>query len=235
MHSALMLESFADCRMVNVTVPLRGHQAVHADGVLRQLSPPLLEIQFPTLDLPLDRIEPTEKWRITFDKGVAFLTAWATLGQMISPNLVQLTITHSETNNHARRDHRVDTEIYLRYWQGGESRQNLKSLRTRVNLSGYGISFQTETSLPPNCLVEFELTLPGTVLETVRCVGRVIRAVGKKQGCFETAFEMANISREDMEKVIHYCMTEQFKKMQNKTRILAATLNQVSDNSLNGD
>lgn len=223
MHSSQMLESFADCRMVNVTVPLRGQQAFQADGVLRLLSPPLLEIQFPTLPLPLDRIESTQKWRVTFDKGVFFLTAWASLRQAISPNLVQLTITHSETNNHARRDHRVDTEIYLRYWQGGGNRRGLEPQRTKVNLSGYGISFETKISLAPNSLVELELILPGAALETVRCLGRVIRATGKMPGCFETAFELVNISQNDIEKVIHYCMTEQFKNMQNKARILAAT------------
>jgi hypothetical protein len=225
MHSSQMLESFADCRIVNVTVPVRGQQAFQSDGVIRRLSPPILEVQFPAPPLPLDRIDPAEKWRITFDKGVIFLTAWAVLSRAISPHLVQLTITHSETNNHARRDHRVDTEIYLRYWQGGENRQGLKPLRTQVNLSGYGISFETKTSFAPNSLVELELILPGSTLETVRCLGRVIRATGKTPGCFETAFELVNISQNDIEKVIHFCMTEQFRNMQNKARILAATLN----------
>jgi hypothetical protein len=225
MHSSQMLESFADCRIVNVTVPVRGQQAFQSDGVIRRLSPPILEVQFPAPPLPLDRIDPAEKWRITFDKGVIFLTAWAVLSRAISPHLVQLTITHSETNNHARRDHRVDTEIYLRYWQGGENRQGLKPLRTQVNLSGYGISFETKTSFAPNSLVELELILPGSTLERVRCLGRVIRATGKTPGCFETAFELVNISQNDIEKVIHFCMTEQFRNMQNKARILAATLN----------
>jgi hypothetical protein len=223
MHSSQMLESFADCRMVNVTVPVQGQPAYQADGVLRRLSPPHLEIQFPTPPLPLDRIGPDEKWRIIFDKGVSFLTVWAVLSRAISPNLVQLTITRSETNNHARRDHRVDTEIYLRYWQGGENRQGLKPLRTQVNLSGYGISFEVKSSLAPNSLVELELTLPGATLETVRCLGRVIRSVGKTPGFFATAFELVNISQNDIAKIIHFCMTEQFRNMQNKARILAAT------------
>jgi hypothetical protein len=226
MPSSQILESFADCRMVNVTVPVRGQQAFQADAVLRRLSPPHLEIQFPTLPLPLDHIEPDEKWRIIFDKGVSFLTAWAVLGRAVSPNLVHLTITRSETNNHARRDHRVDTEIYLRYWQAGKDRQGLKPVRTQVNLSGYGISFEIKYSLAPNSLVELELILPGAALETVRCLGRVIRATGKTPGCFETAFELVNINQNDIEKVIHFCMTEQFRNMQNKARILATSLNQ---------
>jgi hypothetical protein len=230
MTSLKMVEAFADCSMVNVTVPLKGQQALQVDGVVRRLDSPRLEIQLPTLPLPLEEIERAEKWRITFDKGIAFLTAWADFSQALNPNLVQLTITHSEANTHIRRDHRIDTEIYLRYWQGGENRQRLKPQRTQVNLSGYGISFRTENSLPPSSLVEMELILPGATLETIRCLGRVIRSVVKKPGYFETAFELTNVKPEDLEKVIHFSMTEQFKTMQSKTRILAATFQNPGEN-----
>jgi hypothetical protein len=218
------LDKIGDCRMVNVTVPLIGRQAFQADGVLRQLSPPQLEIQFPPPTLPLDRIDPAGTWRISFDQGISFLTVWAEFARTLNPNLVELTITHSETNSHIRRDQRVDTEIFLRFWQGGDNRHGLKPLRTRVNLSGYGISFQTGVSLAPNSLVELEMTLPGIKLETIQCLGRVVRATEKMAGDFDTAFDLVNISRDDVEKVIHFCMTEQFKNMQSKARILAATL-----------
>jgi hypothetical protein len=68
------------------------------------------------------------------------------------------------------------------------------------------------------------MTLPGTKLETIQCLGRVVRATEKMAGDFDTAFDLVNISRDDVEKVIHFCMTEQFKNMQSKARILAATL-----------
>jgi hypothetical protein len=223
MSSLQTVEQFADCGMVNVTIPIKGRQVLHIDGVLRSFYPPSLEIQFPTQPLPLEEIDSTGKWRVIFDKGIAFLTAWADLARTIQPNLVQLTISHSEINTHVRRDHRIDTEIYLRYWQGGEGRQRQKPQKTRVNLSGYGISFRTESLLPPGALMEMEMHLPGAMLETIRCLGRVIRAAEKRAGYFETAFELVNLKPDDREKVINFSMTEQFKAMQSKNRILAAT------------
>ncbi|MEZ4598761.1 MAG: PilZ domain-containing protein [Syntrophotaleaceae bacterium] len=228
----MMVEQFADCVMVNVTVPMKGRQVLHVDGVLRNFSPPHLEIQFPTQPLPLEAIDPGGKWRVTFDKGIAFLTAWADLVRAIQPNLVLLFVTNSEISSHVRRDYRIDTEIYLRYWQGGEGRHRQKPQRARVNLSGYGISFRTTKSLPPGGLMEMEMHLPGATLETVRCLGRVIRTVEKSPGFLETAFELVNLQPDDREKITHFSMTEQFKAMQNKNRIFASTLQDPGESSI---
>lgn len=229
MASAQMLENFADCRMVKVAIPLRDGRVLHADGVLKQFTSSLLEIRFPSQPLPLEDIHLQGRWRVTFDKGISFLSVWALLGDNPQPHQIALEIIDSEANSHARRDHRVNTEIYLRYWQGGDNRHPRKPLRTRVNLSGCGISFQVENTLPPGTLVEMELILPEITLETVQCLGKVIRMVEKTNGLFEAAFELVNMDQHDMEKIIHFSMTEQFKMMQTKTRLLASTLNQVSE------
>jgi len=221
---ASILQDFSDCQMVKVTIPLVGGKTLHLDGVIKELSDTLLDIRFPEQALPVEKIAQEGRWRITFDKGLSFLNVWARLTQLLSPHRVQLTVTGSDSSQYARRDHRVNTEIYLRYWQAGDGRQELAPQRIQVNLSGCGISFMTETPLMPNSLVELELFLPGGTLERVRCVGRVIRGSGQQEHHSLTALELINLSQADVEKIINFCMTEQFRDMQQKARMLAATI-----------
>ncbi len=219
-----ILESFADCRMIKATIPLLGEKTLPLDGVIKDFTDTSLEIQFPSQALPAADLAKEGRWRITFDKGLSFLTIWARLAVLLNPNRVQLDIIGSESNHYARRDHRVNTEVYLRFWQAGDGRQELPPQRTRVNLSGCGISFSAETALAANSLVELELFLPGGTLEKVRCVGRVIRGSGQQEHCSVTALELVNPCQDDIEKIINFCMTEQFRDMQQKARMLASSM-----------
>lgn len=224
-----LLEDFADCRMAKVTIPLLREESLHLDGVIKDFTDSSLTIQFPSRPLPVADLANEGRWRITFEKGLSFLTIWARLAVLLNPNRVQLEIIGSESNHYARRDHRVDTEIYLRFWQAGDGRQALPPRRTRVNLSGYGISFNAETVLVANSLVELELFLPGGTLEKVRCVGRVIRGSNQKEHCSVTALELVNPCQDDIEKIISFCMTEQFRDMQQKARMLASSIGPEKD------
>lgn len=222
--SESILKKFADCRMVKATIPLLQEESLHLDGVIKTLTETSLEIQFPTHPLPVARLAKEGRWHITLDKGLSFLTIWAKLAVLVNPNRVQLDIIGSESNHYARRDHRVNTEVYLRFWQAGDGRQKLPPQRTQVNLSGYGISFSTETILAANSLVELELFLPGGTLEKVRCVGRVIRGSNQKENSSLTALELVNLCGDDIEKIINFCMMEQFRDMQQKARMLASSI-----------
>lgn len=219
-----ILENFADCRMVKVTIPLLREESLHLDGVVKDFTDSSLDIQFPTQPLPIADLAQEGQWRVTFDKGLSFLTIWCSLTTLLNPNRVHLNIIGSESNHHARRDHRVNTEVYLRYWQAGDGRQELPPKRTRVNLSGCGISFHAETTLATNSLVELEIFLPGGTLEKVRCVGRIIRGSNQKEHCPVTALELVNPSQDDIEKIINFCMMEQFRDMQQKARMLASSM-----------
>lgn len=219
-----ILQNFADCRMVKVTIPLLRDESLHLDGVVKDFTDSSLDIQFPTQSLPLSDLAEDGQWRVTFDKGLSFLTLWGNLATLVTPNRAQLHIIGSESNHYARRDHRVNTEIYLRYWQAGDGRQELPPQRTRVNLSGYGVSFQAKTTLAANSLVELEIFLPGGTLEKIRCVGRIIRGSNQEERCSVTALELINLCQDDIEKIINFCMTEQFRDMQQKARMLASSM-----------
>lgn len=224
-----MLQDFADCRTVKATIPRLRNESLHLDGVIKEFTDSSLTIQFPFQPLPVADLAKEGRWRVTFDKGLSFLTIWARLSVLLNPNRVQLDIIGSESDHYARRDHRVNTEIYLRFWQAGDGRQELPPHRTRVNLSGYGISFSTETAPAANSLVELELFLPGGTLERVRCVGRVIRGSNQKEHCSVTALELISPCQDDIEKIINFCMTEQFRDMQHKARMLASSIGPEKD------
>lgn len=223
-HPTSILKNFADCHLAKVTIPLLGEKSLHLDGVVKNFADSSLEVQFPDQPLPVADLAKEGQWRVTFDKGLSFLTIWAKLANLLNPNRVQLDIVGSESNHYARRDHRVDTEVYLRYWQAGDGRQELPPQRTRVNLSGYGISFHAETTLVTNSLVELEIFLPGGTLEKVRCVGRIIRGSSQEEQCSTTALELVNPCQDDIEKIYNFCMTEQFRAMQQKAHMLASSM-----------
>lgn len=223
-HPTNMLEDFADCRMVKVTIPLLREESLHLDGVVKDFTDSSLTIQFPSQSLPVSDLAKDGQWRATFDKGLSFLTIWGSLATLLNPNRVQLDIIGSESKHYARRDHRVDTEVYLRYWQAGDGRQELPPQRTQANLSGCGISFLAETTLATNSLVELEIFLPGETLEKVRCVGRIIRGSSQEEHSSVTALELVNPCQDDIEKIINFCMTEQFRDMQQKARMLASSM-----------
>ncbi len=221
----LPLDTLTDYHLVRVTIPLRESSALHLDGVVKSSGETSLDIQFPPRSLPpVDQLADDGRWRLNFDRGLSFVTVWARLLQWPAPHLARLAVLDAEINDYARRDHRVNTEIYLRFWQAGDGRQQLPPRRTRVNLSGYGISFSTEATFPGNGLVELELFLPGVTLERVRCIGRVIRGRDGQGNNSLTALELVHPEQADIEKIVNFCMAEQFRTMQQKARVLASSL-----------
>ncbi len=223
--SNLLLDTLADYRLVRATIPLQEGAPLHLDGVVKSSGASSLDIQFPPRSLPpVEKLAKDGRWRLNFDRGLSFVTVWARLLNWPAPHLACLAGLDAEINDYARRDHRVNTEIYLRFWQAGDGRQQLPPRRTRVNLSGCGLSFATETVLPDSSLVELELFLPGVTLERIRCIGRVIRGREGQGKNSLTALDLVHPEQADMEKIVNFCMAEQFRTMQQKARVLVSSL-----------
>jgi hypothetical protein len=215
----------ADHTIIRVFPPFAGKKSHPLEGVVRLLSTSLLEVHFPPEKFSAEELDPDGEWEISWEQGDIILSAKARMDRLTEDNRAFLEITEIFFHQSTRRLFRVDAGVYLHYWPVdlGVTPER-PPVRKKVNISGCGIRFETAEPLEPDRQVALEITLPGSTLEVVSCLCRVVRSEEKDNGAFEVALEIVQAPRRDLDKIMTFCMTEQFKKMHSKVKAMGAVL-----------
>ncbi len=215
----------ADHTIIRVYPPLGEKRARPLEGVVKLLSTSLLEVFFPPETLPKEDFDPDGIWEVSWEQGEIILSAKARLDRQLDDHRVRLEITEIFFQHSTRRLFRVDAGVYLQYWPADLGvHPDRPPVRKKVNISGCGLRFEAAEPLAADRQLALEVTLPGATLEMVRCLGRVVRSSPRENGTYEIAMEMVQIPRKDLDKIMTFCMTEQFKKMHAKVKGMAAIL-----------
>lgn len=214
-----------DQQIVRVFLPRLGAQPLPLQGVVKLVSTSFVEILFPLELFPTVPLDPAGEWLVIWEKGENILSARGRCVGQIEPSRVRLEITGFYFQTSARRYPRVDAEVYLKYWATERPAETLApAVRQQVDISGCGLSFCSAQAYAVGAQVGLEISLPGPTLEVVRCVGRVVTTRPKDEVCFDIALEIVQIPQSDLDKVLNFCMVEQFKQLHSKVRIMGTVL-----------
>lgn len=224
MVSQNALACFSGRKVVKAAVPTRRQGFLSLDVAVQCLAPPYIDIEIHPGQCPSDDVAEAGEWLLTCDQGTSVVSVRARVDSLIDERRVRLRVTEAAAHEGSRSFHRVDAEVYMKYWPAEGEGIGGKAVRQRVNLSGCGLRWLAHHSFGLKERLSLELVLPGVSLEVIRCTGRVVRVTGKGEQGFETALEIAEIAPEDMDRLLAFCMTEQFRQMQSKVRVLASFL-----------
>lgn len=218
------LACFSGRKVVKATVPTRRQGFLSLDVAVQRLAPPFLDIEIHPGQFPADDVAESGEWLLTCDQGASILSVRARLDRLLDERRVRLQMTGSSAHEGSRSFHRVDAEVYLKYWPADGDGADGKAVRQRVNLSGCGLRWVAPRGFGLDERLRLELILPGASLEVIRCVGKVVRVTRKGEQGFETALEIAEIAPDELDRLLAFCMTEQFRQMHSRVRVLASFL-----------
>lgn len=211
-------------KVVKAAVPTRRHGFLSLDVAVQRLAPPYIDVEVPAGQCPSDDVAEGGDWLLTCDQGTSVVSVRARVDSLLDERRVRLRVTEAAAHEGSRSFHRVDAEVYMKYWPAEAKTAGGKAVRQKVNLSGCGLRWLAPHSFDLKDRLSLELVLPGVSLEVIRCTGRVVRVMGKGERGYETAMEIAEIAPEDMDRLLTFCMTEHFRQMQSKVRVLASFL-----------
>lgn len=145
----------------------------------------------------------------------------AQIDKVLGERDLQLTILDVRIYPQRRRYFRIDADLELKYWPLESSgAPPVTPEKKRVNLSAVGLRFETSEFLRHIELVGLELQLGGG-LGVVNCIGRVVRVTPLEDHQVEAvSIDFAEIMREEQEKIIKFCLTEQRNQIRRRVKVL---------------
>lgn len=146
----------------------------------------------------------------------------AQIDKVLGERDLQLIILDVRIYPQRRRFFRIDAEVVFKYWPLESTGVAAAAAeRKRVNLSAVGLRFETSQFLKHIELVGLEIQLGGGFGD-VNCIGRVVRisAPEDRQHVEAVSIDFAEIMREEQEKIIKFCLTEQRNQIRHRVKVL---------------
>lgn len=220
-----LLNVFHEWHMVEISVPTLQGDLLHHEGVARMHGSDQLDVQILPSDWPLSSFDAHRNWDFRCEWGMHFIQITAYPENLEHPRHMRFRIESHRTHDHKRENLRVETDIYLAWWQGPTNHPpHPQPQRTHVNLSCQGLSFCTAEPLAADDIVTLQLILPGITLEHLQCEAQVLRVGQATKKGHQTALKIVRILPEDTEKLSLFCLAEHFRNMQSKTRLMGLML-----------
>lgn len=214
-----------DQQIVRVFLPLRDGEPLSLEGAVKLMSTSTVEILFPPETFPAGNLQENGEWLIIWERGANVLSAKARLDCRLEGSRVRLEITGLFFQTSERRYPRVDAEVYLKYWPvHREEKAQARAIRQKVNISGCGLRFLSAAAYAPGDQIVVEISLPGPTLEEVHCVGSVAWTRPVADSGHEVALDIVQIARQDLDKILNFCMVEQFRQLHSKVRVMGPVL-----------
>lgn len=217
-----------DQQIVQVVLPVRGGDSLSLEGAVKLVSASIVEILFPPEKFPPGNLQETGEWLLIWERGANVLSAKARLECRLEGCRVRLEITGLFFQTSERRYPRVDAEVYLKYWPArSEVKAQARAIRQKVNISGCGLRFLSHERYVEGDQIVVEISLPGPTLEEVHCVGSVAWIRQLADNGYDVALEIVQIARQDLDKILNFCMVEQFRQLHSKVRVMGPVLSPV--------
>jgi hypothetical protein len=214
-----------DLQIVRVIIPVRSGRPLPLEGAVKLMSTSFVEVLFPPDRFPDGDLKEDGEWLIFWEKGENILSAKARLDHRLEENRIRLEITGIFFQSSERRYPRVDAEVYLKCWPAHREEQApQRAIRQKVNISACGVRFQSDEPYVAGDQVGLEISLPGPTLEVARCIGSVVWARPAAGRGHEVALDIVQIPRQDLDKILNFCMVEQFRQLHSKVRIMGPVL-----------
>ena len=178
--------------------------------------------------LPLSSIDPEKRCLLSFDTGAVALSISAGIEHIEEGKKLILSDLKPTTSTQAqKRDYfRVSAQLPINLEKKEapqEDEPDILIIGEAVNISGSGIlvSFpEPYEPIPINKRVILNIPLPEPQLQTISCIGIVMRDDVRDDGTHMVGFRFEGLENDDQDRIIAYCLAQQRQELQLKVQIL---------------
>lgn len=220
-----ILQNIPQGKPVRIFLPLLNRpDCVRIQCVYQKTEPPKFSLLFKPGMLPVDEIDSTQPCIIIIDMGGPTISLEAMIVEIAHRQALQMIARKSISHEQMREFFRVDAE----------TRVISKSFHTElfsttsepwsaegqtVDISGSGILGIFDEKPRPDSQVRLEITIPSTEPETIMVLAHQVREQQLHDGRFQVAYHFDDISIEDRDRIINYCLVIQRKMLRLKVQV----------------
>lgn len=206
-----ILTNIPDEKPVRIFLPIKhSRQRYRTQAVYRKSSPPGFDLLFQPGALPQDHLDQQELCLVIVDFGGPNISMEAKIasssGQMLKM-IAQKLVSHEQMREFFRVD--ATTEVIAKSFQPeffGEKGRPWTIKGTTIDISGSGILASFAEKPPEESPVRLEISLFTATPEKVKVLARPVRTQHIDQEQWEVAYYFEDISIEDRDKIIGWCL-----------------------------
>ncbi|WP_163339300.1 PilZ domain-containing protein [Desulfopila sp. IMCC35008] len=219
------LQAIPDQKPVRIFLPIIDTvERYRASCVLEKTASPAFKLLFKPGALPVDSIDRAEACYITVDVGGVTTSIEAMIDDIPNDQTLNMVVEKSFSHDQLREFFRVDAQTSVIsssflpefYNEKGEP----WSLQGKtIDISGSGLLASFNAKPPVDKQVKLQLTLPTPEQETVTLLAHPVRAHQISDDNYEVAYHFDDISTEDRDKIIGWCLIIQRRLLRLKVQV----------------
>lgn len=220
-----LLRSIPDAKPVRVFIPITGKtERYRVSSILRKTNGAAFQLLFQAGVLPTDAIDTTQTCLVTVDMGGPNVSIEARVTRIINEQALEMGIVKSVSHEQMREFFRVDattsvisSSFHLEFFGQQGKPWSIKG-RT-IDISGSGILALFTEPVPEDKQVKLEIALSTDNDETITTLAHPVRSMKIAENHYEVAYQFDDISTEDRDKIIGYCLIVQRKHLRLKVQV----------------
>lgn len=200
-----------DLKPVRIYLPIKNsNQRYRTQAIYKSVAPPRFEIRFKAGTLPLDNLDIEKNCLVNVDFGGPNISLEASIAK-VSPQTLGMNAEQLVSYDQMREFFRVDTvtEVISKSFQPEffNSQGQSWAIRGRtIDISGNGILASFSEKPPSAELVRLEISLPAQDSQIIKILAKPVRTQKIEDDQWETAYHFQDISSEDRDRIIGYCL-----------------------------
>ncbi len=219
------ITAISDHKPVRVFLPISGtNKRFRANGIFQKTGEASFRLLFKAGILPSEALDKERTCYVTVDIGGATTSIEAKLQQVINEQTLEMILEKTISHEQMRKFFRVDattnviSSSFLPQVSGeGEEPWTLQG--KTIDISGNGLLASFARKPPRNKQVRLEIKLPTEQPETVEVVASQVRCHQVSDALYEVAYHFDEITTEDRDKIIGWCLIIQRKLLRLKVKV----------------
>jgi hypothetical protein len=206
-----ILDKIPDQKPVRIFLPIKqSRKRYRTQAVYKQGSSPAFELYFRPGTLPLDNLDQQQPCLINVDFGGPNISMEATISaatHQVLTMTAQKLVSHEQMREFFRVD--ATTKVMSKSFQPeffSEKGRPWSLKGTTIDISGSGLLAFFNEQPPADRQVRLEISLPTETPDIVKVLARPVRSQQIDKEQWEVAYHFEDISIEDRDKIIGWCL-----------------------------
>ena len=224
-----LLASIPDEKPVRVFLPITGKTERYRVGcILKKTGDTAFQLLFQAGVLPTEMLDTAKTCIITVDMGGPNISIEARISKIVGEQTLQMAIERSVSHDQLREFFRVDATTSVisssftpEFFDTQGEPWTMKG--KTIDISGSGILAIFSEPPPPDKQVRLELALSTADSGTISVLAHPVRSMKISENHYEVAYHFDDISSEDRDRIIGYCLIVQRKLLRLKVQVKDAT------------
>lgn len=220
-----LLDSIPDAKPVRVFIPITGKaERYRASCILHKTGPTAFQLIFQAGVMPTDVIDIYQTCLISVDMGGPNISIEARITKIIGEQTLQMAIEKSVSHDQMREFFRVDattsvisSSFHPEFFDKKGEPWAMKG-RT-IDISGSGILAAFTEKPPQDKQIRLEIALSTGDSGTISVLAHPVRSLKIAENHYEVAYHFDDISIEDRDRIIGYCLIIQRKLLRLKVQV----------------